>query len=231
MPKDLEKKLKKQAKEKGLKPNSKQFNAYVYGTLRKTGWKPDLSEDNTETSVDSKTRKSGFSTTATGKITTQLVKGAMKIKDKKLKENNYASKMWNFLKEEVKMGERGNFNASIKKIIDDIKSYLNSNSIQLIGKIDFVNFQQKTQTGIAYDDSKVIIRHIFREKYNYFIVSENGLFEAEQNKITQDSTELFKQTNTLLDKYPNGHDILTALQKWENKTFPNSDKTFEENIN
>lgn len=38
MPKALEKKLKKEAKKEGLKGKSK--NAYVYGTMRKTGWKP-----------------------------------------------------------------------------------------------------------------------------------------------------------------------------------------------
>lgn len=38
MPKKLEQKLKKQAKKKGL--NKKRAGAYVYGTLRKTGWKP-----------------------------------------------------------------------------------------------------------------------------------------------------------------------------------------------
>jgi len=38
MPKKLEEKLKKEAKEKGLKGD--RANAYVYGTLRKTGWKP-----------------------------------------------------------------------------------------------------------------------------------------------------------------------------------------------
>ena len=38
MPKKLEKQLKKQAKKKGLSGERK--DAYVYGTLRKTGWKP-----------------------------------------------------------------------------------------------------------------------------------------------------------------------------------------------
>ena len=38
MPKALEKKLKAQARKKGLK--GKRVGAYVYGTLRKTGWKP-----------------------------------------------------------------------------------------------------------------------------------------------------------------------------------------------
>jgi hypothetical protein len=39
MPKALEKKLKQEAKQKGLK--GERAAAYVYGTLRKTGWKPD----------------------------------------------------------------------------------------------------------------------------------------------------------------------------------------------
>jgi len=38
MPKKLERKLKKQARKKGF--GKKRANAYVYGTLRKTGWKP-----------------------------------------------------------------------------------------------------------------------------------------------------------------------------------------------
>ena len=38
MPKKLEQKLKRQAGKKGLKGERK--NAYVYGTLRKTGWTP-----------------------------------------------------------------------------------------------------------------------------------------------------------------------------------------------
>jgi hypothetical protein len=38
MPKKLEKELKKEAKDKGLKGSK--ADAYVYGTLRKTGWKP-----------------------------------------------------------------------------------------------------------------------------------------------------------------------------------------------
>lgn len=39
MPKALEDKLKKEAASKGLKGEKK--DAYVYGTLRKTGWKPE----------------------------------------------------------------------------------------------------------------------------------------------------------------------------------------------
>ena len=38
MPKALERKLKKKAKKKGFK--GKRADKYVYGTLRKTGWKP-----------------------------------------------------------------------------------------------------------------------------------------------------------------------------------------------
>lgn len=38
MPKALEKALKKQAKKKGM--SKKRAGAYIYGTLRKTGWKP-----------------------------------------------------------------------------------------------------------------------------------------------------------------------------------------------
>lgn len=38
MPKQLEKTLKKAASKQGLKGAQK--DAYVYGTLRKTGWKP-----------------------------------------------------------------------------------------------------------------------------------------------------------------------------------------------
>jgi len=38
MPKAMETALKKEAKKKGL--TGKRANAYVYGSLRKTGWKP-----------------------------------------------------------------------------------------------------------------------------------------------------------------------------------------------
>jgi len=38
MPKKLEEALKKEAAKKGLKGD--RADAYVYGTLRKTGWKP-----------------------------------------------------------------------------------------------------------------------------------------------------------------------------------------------
>jgi hypothetical protein len=38
MPKKMEKALKRAARKKGLK--GKRSNAYVYGTMRKTGWVP-----------------------------------------------------------------------------------------------------------------------------------------------------------------------------------------------
>lgn len=38
MPKAMERKLKAQAKKKGF--SGKRAAAYIYGTLRKTGWKP-----------------------------------------------------------------------------------------------------------------------------------------------------------------------------------------------
>lgn len=38
MPKKLERELRREARKKGLK--SERADAYVYGTLRKTGWKP-----------------------------------------------------------------------------------------------------------------------------------------------------------------------------------------------
>lgn len=44
MPKALENKLKAEARKKGL--TGKRFNAYVYGTLEKTGWKPGKKKGN-----------------------------------------------------------------------------------------------------------------------------------------------------------------------------------------
>ena len=38
MPEELEKKLRKEAKAKGL--TGERADAYIYGTMRKTGWKP-----------------------------------------------------------------------------------------------------------------------------------------------------------------------------------------------
>ena len=38
MPKKLERKLKKQARSRGLR--GERLDAYVYGTMRKAGWKP-----------------------------------------------------------------------------------------------------------------------------------------------------------------------------------------------
>lgn len=46
MPKKLEEKLKRQAKKLGLK--GERVNAYVYGTLRKTGWKPEREKKNSK---------------------------------------------------------------------------------------------------------------------------------------------------------------------------------------
>ena len=40
MPKELEKKLKKEAKKKFGTLKSKKARAYIYGTMRKQGWKP-----------------------------------------------------------------------------------------------------------------------------------------------------------------------------------------------
>jgi len=40
MPLALEKKLHEEAIKKGYKPGSKQYNAYVYGTMRRMGWRP-----------------------------------------------------------------------------------------------------------------------------------------------------------------------------------------------
>jgi len=44
MPKKLELKLKKQAKKKGLSKES--TGAYVYGTMKKAGWKPKKKKKN-----------------------------------------------------------------------------------------------------------------------------------------------------------------------------------------
>lgn len=38
MPKEMERKLKTEARKKGL--TGKRADAYVYGTMRKTGWEP-----------------------------------------------------------------------------------------------------------------------------------------------------------------------------------------------
>jgi hypothetical protein len=46
MPKEMEKQLKREARRKGL--TGDRADAYVYGTMRKTGWKP---------STQKKTRK------------------------------------------------------------------------------------------------------------------------------------------------------------------------------
>ena len=43
MPKELERKLKKEAKHRGL--TGEKANAYVYGTMRKLGWKPEKEKE------------------------------------------------------------------------------------------------------------------------------------------------------------------------------------------
>lgn len=43
MPKKMEKALKKTAKKKGLK--GKRKNAYIYGAMRKAGWRPKRERD------------------------------------------------------------------------------------------------------------------------------------------------------------------------------------------
>lgn len=40
MPKKAEAALKREARKKGLEPGSDAYKKYVYGGLRKTGWKP-----------------------------------------------------------------------------------------------------------------------------------------------------------------------------------------------
>ena len=44
MPKELEERLEKQARKKHMKGKGK--NAYVYGTLRRSGWRPGREMDN-----------------------------------------------------------------------------------------------------------------------------------------------------------------------------------------
>ena len=56
MPKALENQLKKQASAQGLKGEHK--DAYVYGTLRKTGWKPER-EKKHDASMTSKALRGG----------------------------------------------------------------------------------------------------------------------------------------------------------------------------
>lgn len=56
MPKKLEEKLKKKAQK--MFPNDKEKqNAYVYGTLRKTGWKPEGEERRHRRDLDYKPRR------------------------------------------------------------------------------------------------------------------------------------------------------------------------------
>jgi hypothetical protein len=44
MPKKMERELKKTARKKGMK--GKRADAYVYGAMRKTGWKPEREKKN-----------------------------------------------------------------------------------------------------------------------------------------------------------------------------------------
>lgn len=52
MPKVLERKLKAEAKKRGY--SKERADAYVYGSLRKTGWKPGKSTKKKTTSKDKK---------------------------------------------------------------------------------------------------------------------------------------------------------------------------------
>lgn len=36
----VERRLKRSARKRGLRPGSKRYNAYVYGTMRRLGWQP-----------------------------------------------------------------------------------------------------------------------------------------------------------------------------------------------
>ena len=58
MPKVLEQKLKREAKKKFPKDEKKQ-DAYVYGTLRKTGWTPTKRKTKKRIKRSSKKRKQG----------------------------------------------------------------------------------------------------------------------------------------------------------------------------
>jgi hypothetical protein len=50
MPVELERKLKRQAKKKGF--GKKRTGAYVYGTLRNTGWNPNHNADGPSGEID-----------------------------------------------------------------------------------------------------------------------------------------------------------------------------------
>lgn len=108
MPKELEKRLKKQAKEKGFKPDSDSFNAYVYGTLRKTGWKPEHQKD--EQFQHSKNDYKSLS---------QPSKTSNEIESMKM----YSKKMWESLKENVLTSKIGYIVApQIRKSGEKIKT-------------------------------------------------------------------------------------------------------------
>lgn len=50
MPKELERKLRATTKKRGY--GEERSDAYVYGTLRKTGWKPNHNEDGSTGEID-----------------------------------------------------------------------------------------------------------------------------------------------------------------------------------
>jgi len=52
MPKKLEKKLKKQARKKFGSTTSKRAKKYIYGTLRKTGWRPKREKEGVASHTD-----------------------------------------------------------------------------------------------------------------------------------------------------------------------------------
>lgn len=50
MPEEMERKLKRTAKKRGY--GEKRSDAYVYGTMRKTGWKPNHNMDGSTGEID-----------------------------------------------------------------------------------------------------------------------------------------------------------------------------------
>jgi len=55
MPKEMERKLKQQAKKKGF--TGERADAYVYGTLRKTGWVPSTQKKSKKVKTKTKSGK------------------------------------------------------------------------------------------------------------------------------------------------------------------------------
>jgi len=55
MPEKLEKELKAEAKKKGLK--GERADAYVYGTMRKTGWTPSTQQKNIKRRQDGRRKE------------------------------------------------------------------------------------------------------------------------------------------------------------------------------